>query len=64
MQITCLFNIQAAPNCSETALIYIADVLARIASVEEGLTLLLYGENMNSSKEKRYMSVLNNLWNF
>ncbi|XP_045044659.2 protein broad-minded [Desmodus rotundus] len=43
---------KAAPNCSETALIYIADVLARIASVEEGLTLLLYGENMNSSKEK------------
>lgn len=43
---------QPAPNCSETALIYIADVLARIASVEEGLTLLLYGENMNSSKEK------------
>ncbi|KAM5325186.1 protein broad-minded [Glossophaga mutica] len=43
---------KAALNCSETALIYIADVLARIASVEEGLTLLLYGENMNSSKEK------------
>ncbi|XP_045699747.1 protein broad-minded [Phyllostomus hastatus] len=43
---------KAAPNCSETALIYIADVLARIASVEEGLALLLYGENMNSSKEK------------
>ncbi|XP_054425862.1 protein broad-minded [Pteronotus mesoamericanus] len=43
---------KAAPDCSETALIYIADVLARIASVEEGLTLLLYGENMNSSEEK------------
>ncbi|XP_036901737.1 protein broad-minded [Sturnira hondurensis] len=43
---------KAAPCCSETALIYIADVLARIASVEEGLTLLLYGENMSSSKEK------------
>uniref|UniRef100_A0A673T6N4 Protein broad-minded n=1 Tax=Suricata suricatta TaxID=37032 RepID=A0A673T6N4_SURSU len=40
------------PNCSETALILIADILARIASVEEGLTLLLYGENMNSSEEK------------
>ncbi|XP_016068121.1 PREDICTED: protein broad-minded [Miniopterus natalensis] len=43
---------KAAPNCSESALIYIADILARIASVEEGLTLLLYGENMNSSEEK------------
>ncbi|XP_045861917.1 protein broad-minded isoform X2 [Meles meles] len=43
---------KAAPNCSESALIHIADMLARIASVEEGLTLLLYGENMNSSEEK------------
>lgn len=53
-----LFNVQTAPNCSETALIHIADILARIASIEEGLTLLLYGENMNSSGEKRYMSML------
>ncbi|XP_007484560.1 protein broad-minded isoform X2 [Monodelphis domestica] len=45
-------GIEASPNCSETALIYIADVLARIASVEEGLFLLLYGENMNSSKDE------------
>lgn len=52
-----LFNVQAAPHCSEAALICIADILARIASVEEGLTLLLYGENMNSSEEKRYVSV-------
>nr|XP_021548942.1 protein broad-minded [Neomonachus schauinslandi] len=43
---------KTAPNCSDTALIHIADILARIASVEEGLTLLLYGENMNSSEEK------------
>ncbi|XP_036173804.1 protein broad-minded isoform X1 [Myotis myotis] len=43
---------KAAPHCSEAALICIADILARIASVEEGLTLLLYGENMNSSEEK------------
>ncbi|XP_025150565.1 protein broad-minded isoform X2 [Bubalus bubalis] len=43
---------KAAPHCSETALIHIAHILARIASVEEGLTLLLYGENMNSSEEK------------
>lgn len=50
-----LYNVQTAPDCSETALIHIADILARIASVEEGLTLLLYGENMNSSEEKRYI---------
>ncbi|EFB14199.1 hypothetical protein PANDA_011865, partial [Ailuropoda melanoleuca] len=43
---------KTAPDCSETALIHIADILARIASVDEGLTLLLYGENMNSSEEK------------
>nr|XP_036849418.1 protein broad-minded isoform X1 [Manis javanica]XP_036849427.1 protein broad-minded isoform X1 [Manis javanica] len=43
---------KAAPNCSETALIHIADILARIASVEEGLILLLHGENMNSSGGK------------
>ncbi|XP_046533797.1 protein broad-minded isoform X1 [Equus quagga] len=43
---------KVVPNCSETALIHIADILARIASVEEGLILLLYGENMNSSEEK------------
>ncbi|KAH0507839.1 Protein broad-minded [Microtus ochrogaster] len=42
----------ATPDCSETALIHIADILARIASVEEGLMLLLYGENMNSSEEE------------
>nr|XP_010963791.1 protein broad-minded isoform X1 [Camelus bactrianus]XP_045380413.1 protein broad-minded isoform X1 [Camelus bactrianus] len=43
---------KAVPYCSETALIHIADILARIASVEEGLILLLYGENMNSSEGK------------
>ncbi|XP_027625272.1 protein broad-minded [Tupaia chinensis] len=43
---------EAAPNCSETALIHIADILARIASVEEGLILLLYGENIHSSEEE------------
>ncbi|XP_037699195.1 protein broad-minded isoform X2 [Choloepus didactylus] len=43
---------EAAPNYSETALIHIADILGRIASVEEGLILLLYGENMNSSEEE------------
>jgi hypothetical protein len=54
-----LFNVQAAPNCSETALIHIADILARIASVEEGLILLIYGENMNScEEEERYLSTI------
>ncbi|XP_013372110.1 PREDICTED: protein broad-minded isoform X2 [Chinchilla lanigera] len=42
----------AAPDCSETAFIHAADILARIASVEEGLALLLYGENTNSSEEE------------
>uniref|UniRef100_A0A2K6K8G4 TBC1 domain family member 32 n=1 Tax=Rhinopithecus bieti TaxID=61621 RepID=A0A2K6K8G4_RHIBE len=42
---------EASPNCSETALVHIAGILARIASVEEGLILLLYGANMNSSEE-------------
>ncbi|XP_032195561.1 protein broad-minded isoform X2 [Mustela erminea] len=58
---------KAAPNCSETALIHIADILARIASVEEGLTLLLYGENMNSSEEKSMAweeNLLDDLLNF
>ncbi|XP_013372112.1 PREDICTED: protein broad-minded isoform X4 [Chinchilla lanigera] len=43
---------EAAPDCSETAFIHAADILARIASVEEGLALLLYGENTNSSEEE------------
>ncbi|XP_045861919.1 protein broad-minded isoform X4 [Meles meles] len=58
---------KAAPNCSESALIHIADMLARIASVEEGLTLLLYGENMNSSEEKSMAweeNLLDDLLNF
>ncbi|KAF4025094.1 hypothetical protein G4228_017022, partial [Cervus hanglu yarkandensis] len=58
---------KAAPNCSETALIHIAHILARIASVEEGLTLLLYGENMNSSEEKSMAweeNLLDDLLNF
>nr|XP_025044876.1 protein broad-minded isoform X3 [Pelodiscus sinensis] len=38
-------------NCPETALIQIADILARIAAVEDGLSLLLYGRNMNSAKK-------------
>uniref|UniRef100_A0A6I8NMV1 Protein broad-minded n=1 Tax=Ornithorhynchus anatinus TaxID=9258 RepID=A0A6I8NMV1_ORNAN len=43
---------KAAPKCSETALIYIGDILARIASVDEGLALLLFGENASSSREE------------
>ncbi|XP_049551454.1 protein broad-minded isoform X5 [Orcinus orca] len=58
---------KAAPNCSETALIHVADILARIASVEEGLILLLYGENMSSSEEKSMAceeNLLDDLLNF
>lgn len=50
-----LFNAQATPDCSEMALIYAADVLGRVAAVEEGLAFLLYGENTSSSKEERYV---------
>ncbi|XP_044866040.1 protein broad-minded isoform X2 [Mauremys mutica] len=38
-------------NCPETSLIHIADILARIAAVEDGLSLLLYGGNMNTAKK-------------
>ncbi|XP_073645636.1 protein broad-minded isoform X5 [Tursiops truncatus] len=58
---------KAAPNCSETALIHVADILARIASVEEGLILLLYGENMSSPEEKSMAceeNLLDDLLNF
>ncbi|XP_075270262.1 protein broad-minded isoform X2 [Opisthocomus hoazin] len=38
-------------NCIETTLIDVADILARIAAVEDGLSLLLYGENKKTAKE-------------
>ncbi|XP_065444518.1 protein broad-minded isoform X13 [Chrysemys picta bellii] len=38
-------------NCPETSLIHIADILARIAAVEDGLSLVLYGGNMSSAKK-------------
>ncbi|XP_053566762.1 protein broad-minded [Bombina bombina] len=38
-------------NCDEIALTYIADILARIATVEGGLSILLYGENVESTKD-------------
>ncbi|XP_048791639.1 protein broad-minded isoform X2 [Lagopus muta] len=38
-------------NCLETTLIDIADILARIAAAEDGLSVLLYGGNKNSAKE-------------
>ncbi|KAF1651391.1 Protein broad-minded, partial [Eudyptes chrysocome] len=37
-------------NCLETTLIDVADILARIAAVEDGLSLLLYGENEKTAK--------------
>ncbi|XP_063185770.1 protein broad-minded isoform X2 [Chroicocephalus ridibundus] len=38
-------------NCLETTLIEVADILARIAAVEDGLSLLLYGENEKTARE-------------
>ncbi|XP_074846761.1 protein broad-minded isoform X4 [Carettochelys insculpta] len=38
-------------NCPEASLIHIADILAKIASMEDGLSLLLYGGHMNSAKK-------------
>uniref|UniRef100_A0A8C8RI99 Protein broad-minded n=1 Tax=Pelusios castaneus TaxID=367368 RepID=A0A8C8RI99_9SAUR len=38
-------------NCPETSLIHIADILARIAAIEDGLSLLLYGGNENFAKK-------------
>ncbi|XP_054052626.1 protein broad-minded isoform X2 [Rissa tridactyla] len=38
-------------NCLETTLIEVADTLARIAAVEDGLSLLLYGENEKTARE-------------
>ncbi|KFO62351.1 Protein broad-minded, partial [Corvus brachyrhynchos] len=37
-------------NCLETALLDVADILARIAASEDGLSLLLYGENEKNAK--------------
>ncbi|NXY41471.1 BROMI protein, partial [Ceuthmochares aereus] len=44
-------------NCLETTLSDVADILARIAAVEEGLSLLLYGENEKTAKEERTTAV-------
>ncbi|NXP77238.1 BROMI protein, partial [Ramphastos sulfuratus] len=38
-------------NCLETTLTDVADILARIAAVEDGLSVLLYGENEKTAKE-------------
>uniref|UniRef100_A0A669QS32 Protein broad-minded n=1 Tax=Phasianus colchicus TaxID=9054 RepID=A0A669QS32_PHACC len=38
-------------NCLETTLIDVADILARIAAAEDGLSVLLYGGNKSSAKE-------------
>ncbi|KAM8953734.1 protein broad-minded [Pelodytes ibericus] len=39
-------------NCDETTLTYIADILARIASIEGGLTLLLYGQKVEGINKR------------
>ncbi|NWW82396.1 BROMI protein, partial [Climacteris rufus] len=38
-------------NCVETTLLDVADILARIAASEDGLSLLLYGENEKNAKD-------------
>uniref|UniRef100_A0A7M4FTP4 Protein broad-minded n=1 Tax=Crocodylus porosus TaxID=8502 RepID=A0A7M4FTP4_CROPO len=38
-------------SCPETTLMHIADILARIANVEDGLSFLLYGGKTNSTKQ-------------
>ncbi|XP_010129410.1 PREDICTED: protein broad-minded, partial [Buceros rhinoceros silvestris] len=38
-------------SCLETTLIDVADILARIAAVEDGLSFLLYGENKKTARE-------------
>ncbi|XP_064564037.1 protein broad-minded isoform X2 [Zonotrichia leucophrys gambelii] len=38
-------------NCLETTLLNVADILARIAGSEDGLSLLLYGENEKNAKD-------------
>ncbi|XP_063773307.1 protein broad-minded isoform X2 [Pseudophryne corroboree] len=39
------------PNCDETTLTFVADILARIGSSEAGLSLLLYGEKTECVKD-------------
>ncbi|XP_008937179.1 PREDICTED: protein broad-minded-like, partial [Merops nubicus] len=38
-------------NCLETTLVDVADILAKIAAVEDGLSVLLYGENAKNAKQ-------------
>ncbi|NXW35157.1 BROMI protein, partial [Phaetusa simplex] len=47
----CLYKDAVYINCLETTLIDVADILARIAAVEDGLSLLLYGENEKTARE-------------
>ncbi|XP_072853453.2 protein broad-minded isoform X2 [Pogona vitticeps] len=47
----CLLNgAEVHLNCPETTLIHIADILARIAAVDDGLSLLLHGEEKSPLK--------------
>ncbi|KGL86361.1 Protein broad-minded, partial [Charadrius vociferus] len=48
---TLLSGTEVCINCLETTLIHVADILARIAAVEDGLSLLLYGENEKTARE-------------
>ncbi|KFQ49696.1 Protein broad-minded, partial [Nestor notabilis] len=46
-----LSGTQVYMNCLETTLIDVADILARIAAVGDGLSFLLHGENEKTAKE-------------
>ncbi|NXE31944.1 BROMI protein, partial [Ptilorrhoa leucosticta] len=46
-----LTGTEAYINCLETTLLDVADILARIAASEDGLSLLLYGENEKNAKD-------------
>lgn len=43
--------VQVHLNSPETTLIHIADILARIAAADDGLSLLLYGGEKPSAME-------------
>ncbi|NXC08592.1 BROMI protein, partial [Orthonyx spaldingii] len=46
-----LSGTEVSINCLETTLLDVADILARIAASEDGLSLLLYGENEKNGKD-------------
>ncbi|KAG9492911.1 hypothetical protein GDO78_001069 [Eleutherodactylus coqui] len=45
------YKIMVHQNCDECTLTFLADILARIASSEAGISLFLYGEKTDSTKD-------------